>query len=299
MDATSAARFKEGVAYAKQGKYEEARASFLQVLALDPTNTNVLLNLAIGEHALGRHASALGHLRTYLKSPAADPKKTQELYDELVSKTGHLVIKAAPGAAIVLDGDVKLGNAPLSEIVDVMPGTHVVTAGARTIETSVAAGETKDVLLVEEQPPAPPSFVAVVPPAPPAEAPPVEERPATLWGPLTLVFGGATLLAGSAALYFNAKSHEAAGDASTLRRDATHCGRPGESSSCAALGRAVDDQKSAADASKGFWIGTAAAAALTLTSATLWYTHRSRSTSGMIVPLVGPGVAGTAYRISF
>lgn len=157
LDTIAESRFKEGVAAAKQGDYERARASFLQTLALSPNAAKVFLNLAIVEHAAGRSLDALGHLKTYLAHPKANPTKVADLkkslFAELWGATGHLRIVATGGETIVLDRDTKLGNAPLGDIVDVSPGAHAVTAGARSINVDVAAGETKDVSLVPETPP--------------------------------------------------------------------------------------------------------------------------------------------------
>lgn len=159
LDAASEARFKEGLAFAKQGKYEQARASFLQSLVLSPGSPNVLLNLAISEHGAGHPVEALGHLKMYLASPKVDAKKAQEvkqtLYDELWRATGHLKIQADRGDSLVLDGEVKLGNAPLADVVDVSVGKHRVASGPRTVDVTVSAGETKDVVLVAERPSAP------------------------------------------------------------------------------------------------------------------------------------------------
>ncbi|HVJ88723.1 MAG TPA: hypothetical protein VM580_02900, partial [Labilithrix sp.] len=154
LDAAAEARFKEGLSFAKAGKYEQARASFLQTLALSPGSPKVLLNLAISEHGANKPVEALRHLRAYLGSSKVDPKKAQEiresLYEELWRATGHLRIQAERGEAIVLDDDVKLGNAPLDDLVDVTPGKHKVSAGARSVEATALAGETKDVSLVAE-----------------------------------------------------------------------------------------------------------------------------------------------------
>jgi tetratricopeptide repeat protein len=183
MDAAADARFKEGVALAKQGKYDQARGSFLQTLALSPGNPKVLLNLAISEHGAGRFVDALGHLKAYLASPKVDPKKAQEvkstLYDELWKATGHLRIQADRGESVLLDSDGKLGNAPLADVVDVAPGHHRVAAGSRNTEVSVAAGETKDVQLAAESPGAP---VATTSATPPLTEPPRDTSNEKTWG---------------------------------------------------------------------------------------------------------------------
>lgn len=160
LDAAADARFKEGLAHAKQGRYEQARTSFLQTLALSPESPKVFLNLAISEHGTGRWLDALAHLKEYLarsKDAKADEVRNT-LYQELWKRTAHLRIAAEPGAIIMLDG-VNLGNAPLDEIVDVLPGSHHLGAGAGSIEIHAQPDVITDVAV-----PRPPSSMPVPPP---------------------------------------------------------------------------------------------------------------------------------------
>lgn len=304
LDAAAEARFKEGVSYAKQGKYDQARGSFLQTLALSPGSPKVLLNLAISEHGAGHPLEALGHLKMYLASPRVDPKKAQEirqsLYEELWRATGHLKILADRGDSLVLDGDVKLGNAPLADVVDVASGKHRVAAGARTVEVTVNAGETKDVALVAEPPP--PVVTPSAPsPAPDHVSPPAEQPKGTIWKPMTFVLGGATLVAGGIALYFNVKSNDASDRASALRSEhaGADCAAAGAPSFCGDITSANKDQDSAASASRIFWIGSGVLLAGTVVSSILWATSGSSSKTGALLPAVGPGSAGATYRFAF
>lgn len=304
LDAASEARFKEGLAFAKQGKYEQARASFLQTLVLSPRSPNVLLNLAISEHGAGHPVEALGHLKVYLALPKVDPNKAQEvkatLYEELWRATGHLKIQADRGDALVLDGDVKLGNAPLAAVVDVAAGKHRVASGSRTAEVTVSAGETKDVLLVAEQ--AAPVAAPVEPrPGPDHVSPPAEEPKGTIWKPMTFVLGGATLVAGGLAIYFNVKSNDASDRASTLRSEhaGADCSVAGAPSFCGDISSANKDQDSAASTSRIFWIGGGVLLAGTVVSAVLWATSGSSSKTAALLPAVGPGSAGATYRFAF
>lgn len=181
LDAVAEARFKEGIAYAKQGNYEKARASFLQTLALSPNSPKVMLNLAIAEHGSGRALDALDHLKTYLAHPNADQSKVADLkktlYAELWRATGHLRIVADRGEPIVLDREVKLGNAPLPDVVDVSPGAHLVSAGARTANVEVAAGDTKDVALSSPEVSNPHTAPLAPPNASSPNQPPVDHPP--------------------------------------------------------------------------------------------------------------------------
>jgi len=299
LDAAAETRFKEGLAQAKAGNYDLARASFLQTLALSPGSPKVLLNLAISEYGAGRFADALGHLKAHLASPKVDPRKAQELratmYDELWKKTGHLRIQADRGEAIALGDGSKLGNAPLADVVDVTPGRYRVIAGAKSLEVTVGAGETKDVALATAAttaaPPLP--FHDVVPPA--------EGPKGTIWKPMTFVLGGATLVTAGLALYFNGKSNSAFDRADAIRTQnaGADCTAPGAPSFCGDLKTANDDQDSAASASRIFWIGSGVLLAGSIVSGVLWATAGSTKTSGLLLPSLGPTGAGATYRFAF
>jgi chloramphenicol 3-O-phosphotransferase len=141
------ARFVEGKELQKAGKMEEARAKYLQSLALFPS-ANILYNLAVLELAAERPAEALKYARLYLRHPKADAAGTAEMRGKylggLASKTGHASIVAAPGAQVLVD-DVVVGKAPLDDVVDVMPGKHVFAAGAKRVEVIFYAGENKEI----------------------------------------------------------------------------------------------------------------------------------------------------------
>ncbi len=275
-----------------------------QTLVLSPGSPNVLLNLAISEHGAGHPVEALGHVKMYLASPKVDAKKAQEvkqtLYDELWRATGHLKIQADRGDSLVLDGDVKLGNAPLADVVDVAPGKHRVAAGPRAVDVTVGPGETKDVVVAAEHP-APVATPLEPRPGPDLVSPPAEEPKGTIWKPMTLVLGGATLVAGGIALYFNVKSNNASDRASALRSEhaGADCAAVGAPSFCGDITSANKDQDSAASASRVFWIGSGVLLAGTVVSGVLWATSGSSSKTGALLPAVGPGSAGATYRFAF
>ena len=70
LSAVANARFKEGVALLGAKKFAQARVSFLQILALEPGNPKVLINLAIAEHGSGHYVDALKHLKEYYRATA-------------------------------------------------------------------------------------------------------------------------------------------------------------------------------------------------------------------------------------
>jgi hypothetical protein len=185
-------------------------------------------------------------------------------------------------------------------VVDVMPGKHRVTAGARSVEVAVVAGETKDAVLLAEGLAAPPHFES--PARSHEDAPPPRvDPPGTIWKPLTFVLGGATLIAGGAALYFNSTSHGHADDASALRDGVgpARCGVPNAPAKCGELQTALDDAGSAAGLSKGMWVAAGVLALATGASTFLWLTHGAPSGSGRLSPSIGPGTAGAVYQLAF
>jgi tetratricopeptide (TPR) repeat protein len=146
------ARFQEGKAFQKQGKNEDARIKYLQALSLT-SHEKALYNLANIEFSMGHFADSMKYARAYVKHPKADAAGIADMkkhyVEALAPKTGHAAVTAPSGAAVTIDGAL-VGTAPLSEVVDVMPGTHVFGAMGRTTEVTFAAGEAKNVTL--EQP---------------------------------------------------------------------------------------------------------------------------------------------------
>ena len=306
LDAASEARFKEGLAFAKQGKYEQARASFLQTLVLSPGSPNVLLNLAISEHGAGRPVEALGHLKMYLASPKVDPKKAQEvkqtLYDELWRATGHLKIQAERGDSVVLDGDVKLGNAPLADVVDVSAGKHRVASGPRAVDVTVSAGETKDVALVAERTSTPvPSVMPGVVPGPTEEPPPETAHASPARWIVPVGFGIVAAGALAMGIGFGAGNRSAVERAGQLRSG-------GGGLPCADQGSAVcanyNDELSTARTDKTLsyvgYIGAGAFAAGAIAAIIFWPRDAAKTTGTMrVVPIAGPHGAALQIQVGF
>lgn len=168
------ARFKEGMALIKQGNVDGAREKWLQSLALE-RSAAVLINLAVLEAEAKRPDRALEYLREWFHHPASDERKRaqveREMLPALEAETARLRIDAEPGSAIVLDG-AGHGNAPLRDPIDVMPGKHRISAGERSTELEVHAGETRVIDLrsaAVEKVPAP-NPIVLPPPPPPAES---------------------------------------------------------------------------------------------------------------------------------
>lgn len=126
-------RFQEGVRLYDQGKYEEARAAFLQAYALKK-HPAVLLNLAQSELRSDHPVEAARHFAEFLRdNPQAGAAERKAAEDGLTAarvKTGQLDIKVdVEGADVFVDGEL-VGRTPLPGIVDVQPGTRKVEVRA-------------------------------------------------------------------------------------------------------------------------------------------------------------------------
>jgi hypothetical protein len=181
-------RFQEGVKFFDQKKYEEARAAFLQAYALKH-HPAVLLNLAQSEIRSGHPLEASRHFTAYLRESPASGAERGEAEKGLAAartKLGRIHVAVPTGAEVMVDGE-SVGQAPFSEPIDVLPGTHTVEGklGTRTAssQVSVQVGKSASVTLNLEggtaatPVPVPPTTGPTPPTAtPPAETP--EKPPA-------------------------------------------------------------------------------------------------------------------------
>jgi len=173
-------RFQEGVKFFDQKRYEEARGAFLQAYALKK-HPALLLNLAQSEIRSGHPAEAARHFSAYLReAPNASQLERGEAEKglrEARAKLARVQISAPAGAELFIDGE-SVGQAPIADPVDVLPGTHTVEArlGGKTASTSVSVMISRlaaATLSFESAPPPP-----TPPPAAPAAEPPAAAPPA-------------------------------------------------------------------------------------------------------------------------
>lgn len=299
-------RFQEGTALMGDGKYEQARAKFVQAYATTKV-PNVIFNLARCEHLTGRHLEATRHYREYLR--VADPKKaTQRERDEVegwlketAKHVARLDIAAPAGAHLVVDGE-RVGDAPLPEPIDVARGKHSVLAesnGKRlTADVDAAAGATTKVTLAEEAP-----AVAAAPltsatasggsPETDTMTPPPREPAPSGW-PGTKTAGVITWVGAIAAGVTGGLLLKAGGDRADEGRAAT----AGVSSCVGVSSPACDEGASAASASSDLKTGGAialvGAGALAVTGAVLFFWPRGdRAAAGQSTTLSirGTGLA--------
>jgi len=157
-------RFNEGVKYFDAGKYDLARAAFLQVYALK-RHPAVLLNLAQSELRSGHSADAAGHFSAFLQqaTDATDAEKHlaasgfQEALTQVYRLEVHTDLEAAD---IYVDGERK-GTTPLESAIYLAAGKHKISAKRDDLSSSrevvAVAGRSGTVNLVLQRPAAAPS----------------------------------------------------------------------------------------------------------------------------------------------
>lgn len=170
------ARFNEGIDFYDKGQYENARAAFLQAYALRK-HPAVLTNLAQSSLRSGHALEAARYFQLYLHDSAsltaAQRSEAETGLAEARAKLGRLEVSAPSGTAIDIDGD-RIGDAPLTEAIDVEPGSHRVSSSSDSKTVTVIAGQVAPVKLGPKEA----QVETPTPAAPPiAVPPPVEESP--------------------------------------------------------------------------------------------------------------------------
>jgi hypothetical protein len=202
------ARFKEGVDLYDKGQYEKARSKFLQAYALRH-HPSILLNLGLSSLKSGHPADAARYLTQFQReatsATAQEHSDADKAITEARTKDGRLDVSAPTGTEISVD-DTVIGNAPLSDSVDVDPGQHTVKAKAsdgtvdsRTVNTSVGQrlpvkfgpGSGGGAVVAPLPPPTatnnpevPPPDTTTPPPPPPPPPPTQPEEPGKKFNPL-------------------------------------------------------------------------------------------------------------------
>lgn len=127
-------RFLDGVAAARDGNYEAARAAFQQSYSLKPASPT-LRGLAEAELRTGHFVAAATDFALYMRTAGVALKDLEPLRDSLAAATAHVgtvVIEiGAPGWEVTLDEQI-VGLSPLPpDPFYVEPGDHRVRARAR------------------------------------------------------------------------------------------------------------------------------------------------------------------------
>lgn len=137
-------RFKEGVRYYDEKKYEDARGAFLQAYALKK-HPAVLLNLAQSELHSGHVADAAKHFAQFLRArketTPAERVDAEKGLSAAKTKVGEINVSVSQQAAEIFIDGKSVGLSPLPGPVYLAPGSHTIRAkkGSESASTSVAA----------------------------------------------------------------------------------------------------------------------------------------------------------------
>ncbi len=222
-------RFQEGVRLFDQGKFEEARAAFLQAYALKK-HPAVLLNLAQSELRSNHPVEAARHFAEFLRdNPNAEPAERKAAADGLTvarTKTARVhVVVDVDGADVFVDGEF-IGRTPLPEPIDVAPGD-------RKVEVRAAGHQPRLVNVSASMDRVEPLNIAFGVPkttAPPTDTPPAEQegyvlssegrQPFVEWfmqDKVAWATGGTTVVGLGFGIAFAIFANNAANNASTIR----------------------------------------------------------------------------------
>jgi hypothetical protein len=322
------ARFQEGLARVKNHDFEAARLSFTQAYAV-LRRPQILWNLALAEEKTGHLVEALQHFRGVVDDPAAgaDRANAQKHVESLTALTGHIDVKAPPGAQITVDGAATY-TAPLALPIDVVAGRHVVdadvTVGPRSLPVEVAEGQVARVSFMPAEVPngasasTPEAAAGLAPtPAPgavPAEAPSTGPAPELASQPTsegssssarvitTVSLGGAAVVGFGLGIYFGLQSRS---EASTVNGYVGHhasdyCAAttPSNSSTCSQWNDAYQAQNRDGVVSDVFYV---AGGVITAAAAATWFLwpRGSHGNAAWVLPEVGPSSAGLRAGASF
>jgi hypothetical protein len=334
------ARFNEGVDFYDKGQFENARAAFLQAYALRK-HPAVLLNLAQSSLRSGHTLEAARYFEQYLRESAAlsaaQRGDAEKGLADARTKLGRLDVIAPAGTEIDVDGE-HVGTAPLSDPVDVEPGSHTVKSGSDSKTVTVAAGQVEAVSL-EASPAAPvtpaapsapegeeqnvPSPASTLATPPPVAATAEPNHPGLFSPPNTMapfwiglgvgVAGGATAIVFAV---FKAQANSNADSVSNQIVDAARasgitmtrglCLSPPSQNfreACQTLqsdSNIVDTNATVANIGLGAGIaGVAFSLGWYLFASKRETTQAATGNSGALVPIVGPGWNGLGYAGSF
>jgi hypothetical protein len=180
-------RYNEGVAAYDAGKFEDARASFLQAYALKH-HPAVLLNLGQSELRSNHPDDAGNHLQQFIREfAAASPDQRAAAEKGLAEAKRHVgfvvIIVDAPGADLSIDGTT-VGKSPLVDPVYLKPGKHTVFAALQgknavaSVDVKAGTAASASLSLGIAPAPAPPPVEPTPVPVPvPVAPPPVAPEP--------------------------------------------------------------------------------------------------------------------------
>lgn len=299
-------RFQEGVAFAKEGKYKEAREAFLQAYALHQDSTT-LWNLALSEMKSELPLSAVRHLREYLKRDDRDPVNVAvapQLLERLRAQVSELSIDAPAESEVRVDGERVGDRAPLDGPVVVPPGPHVIEAQLGTkvvrVEATTDLGATTPVHLVFSEG----SAGALAPHAAPPSAltPPPSDAPSSA-SPMRFVLPGALVAVGAggivAGVVFAGGARDDTSEAEAIQRQNPGACADRTSAPCTRIADLASSRDTKATWSTVSYVAGGAVAAVGLGWLVYELAKKPEPRAAHVTPMIGPGVAGGAMSLRF
>jgi hypothetical protein len=327
-------RYEQGVAAFQRGDFPAAAAAFDEVYR-STGETKHLWNLAFAEYEGHVTMAALGHMRAYAGKPDANPKnleRAKAYVDELTKKITRVTLTAPQGSKIEVDG-AAYGVAPLGAPIELDPAQpHAIIArrGADVAKQALApqGGKALDVTLsfpvaVPSAAPepvavapaaAPPPTPAPPPPAPvtapaaaePAPSPATHDAPSSsgssatrTW--VTVGLGVGALAAVGLGVYFGIQSSNNADDAAAVssKLATSACSGSAPDPRCGTITSDLSSENSDHTASIALYVAGGALAAGAVAAFLLIPHGDAHTSTGTLVPIVGPGTAGAGYQLAF
>lgn len=181
--------FRQGNLLIEQSRYLEALDAFQQAYSAWQ-NPKIQLNIATTLRALERRSAAIDAYREYLRAMDPPPERRAEveaILRDLDGLVAHVKLVLPPDTRrVMLDGAPLPADAAAAEL-RLDPGHHlvVVETGAGTLSRplDVRAGERRDVVIAESEPPAATELPSMT--APPLDSAPETKRSAVALGLVT------------------------------------------------------------------------------------------------------------------
>ncbi|WP_437735032.1 hypothetical protein [Sorangium sp. So ce1335] len=189
-------RYSDGVAAAREGRWPEAYAAYLEAWRLKQ-HFQIAANLARAELRIGKHRDAAEHISFFLREAEgvsdSDRALARQMLDEARAHIATLsLVVSRAGATVLVDG-VPVGTSPLGREVYVEPGERRLEArieGEAPAQTSAAlapgASQEVELRFVDRAAPA-----AIQPRAPQRRPPAAPDRGASGPSVALIAAGGA------------------------------------------------------------------------------------------------------------
>jgi hypothetical protein len=304
-------RMAEGKDLYGAGQYEAAWLKYKQACVVLKSD-NCTRGLAFTEFKSKRWLDAYQHMRELLL-PAPKPSLTPPMVDELsrmmreaYAKTGHIGVRADPGATLALDGSPLLVSP--SDALDVLPGKHVVEAShlgrTRRLEVNAAEGTVVDadltipgpILPIAIEPLAASAPQSVAGPEPPprtsGQPPDTSGAPRGFWTTkhvMLIGLGVGAVGAGIVTGYFFADGAATDNEAKDLTND-TSCS--GSSTTSCTRASQLKSRYDTDQVGGGVALGLGAALLVSAVVALIAWPEVRTGNDAWLTPLGGPGLVG-------